>query len=111
MTQRIIIPLHEEEVAPRFDLSTEVLTVECGDDGQILKEKILILPGPSAERLCHLALTEKAHLIICGGIDQEVFDYLIWKRVQVIDDVIGPGALVLQRYLKGHLKAGDIVRP
>lgn len=109
MTQRIFIPLHREEVAPRFDLATEVLHAEFSDDGAIVKEKLLILPGPSAERLCHMVMTEHIHTLICGGIDQEVYDYLVWKRIRVIDDVIGPGALMLRRYLKGHLKAGDIV--
>lgn len=109
MTQRIFIPLHHEEVAPRFDLATEVLKAECSDAGDILKEKVLILPGPSAERLCHMAVTEQTHTVICGGIDQEVYDYLTWKRVVVIDDVIGPGALVLRRFLAGRLKAGDVV--
>lgn len=107
--QRIFIPLHKQEVAPRFDLSTEVLNAQCGDDGNLIEEKILILPGPSAQRLCHMIVTEHIHTIICGGIDQEVYDYLIWKNVVVIDDVIGTAALVLRRFLKGRLKAGDIV--
>jgi hypothetical protein len=111
MTQRILIPLHDQEVAPRFDLATEVLLAEHGVEGQPAKEKILILPGPSAERLCHLALTEQVHVVICGGIEQEVYDYLIWKHIQVIDDVIGPGSAVLKGYLDGHLKSGDIVWP
>lgn len=109
MTHRIFIPLHREEVAPRFDLATEVLHAEADDDGAILKEKLLILPGPSAERLCHMMMTEHIHTVICGGIDQEVYDYLVWKRIRVIDDVIGPGALVLRRYLAGRLNAGDIL--
>lgn len=109
MTHRIFIPLHQEEVAPRFDLSTEVLSAEAGDNGVILKEKVLILPGPSVERLCHMVITERIHTVICGGIDQEVYDYLIWKSVAVIDDVIGPGALALRYFLEGRLKAGDIV--
>lgn len=109
MTHRIFIPLHQEEVAPRFDLATEVLSAEAGDDGRILKEKVLILPGPSVERLCHMVITEQIRTVICGGIDQEVYDYLIWKRVAVIDDVIGPGTTVLRRFLAGRLKPGDVV--
>lgn len=109
MTHRIFIPLHQEEVAPRFDLSTEVLKAECGEDGLILNEKVLILPGPSAERICHMVMTEQARTVICGGIDQEVYDYLIWKSVNVIDNVIGPGALVLRSFLSGRLQAGNVV--
>ncbi len=109
MTYRIFIPLYQEEVSPRFDLSTEVLHAECDDNGSILKEKLLILPGPSAERLCHMVMTEHIQTVICGGIDQELYDFLLWKGVQVIDDVIGPGALVLRRYVAGGLKSGDVV--
>lgn len=109
MSNRIFIPLFQEEVAPRFDLATEVLHAESDDDGAIVKEKLLILPGPSAERLCHMVMTEHIDTIICGGIDQEVYDYLLWKRISVIDDVIGPGSLVLQRHLAGRLNAGDVV--
>lgn len=111
MTHRIFIPLFQEEVSPRFDLSTEVLHAESGEDGAILKEKLLILPGPSAERLCHMIITEHVHTVICGGIDQELYDFLLWKRIRVIDDVVGPGTLVLRRYLAGRLAAGDVVTP
>lgn len=109
MNRKIFIPLHEEEVAPRFDLCTEVLMAECDPDGGILQEKILILPGPSSERLCHMVMTEHVQTVICGGIDQEVYDYLTWKRIEVIDDVIGPATAVLRSYAAGALKAGDIV--
>jgi len=109
MTTKVMIPLHKDEVAPRFDLSTEVLMAWCSDEGNVEQEKLLILPGPSAERICHMAITEHVQVIICGGIDQEVFDYLTWKKVDVIDDVIGRAATVLRRYLSGRLQRGDIV--
>lgn len=109
MTRKICIPLFEEEVAPRFDLSTEVLIAELDTDGRIAQEKVLILPGPSAERLCHLVLAEHVHTVICGGIEEEVFDYLTWKRVEVLDDVIGLGSVVLRRHAAGRLKSGEIV--
>ena len=109
MTLRICIPVHKQEVAPRFDLAAEVLNAEYSDSGKLLKEQILILPGPSSERLCHMILTEHIETTICGGIDQEVYDYLVWKNVAVIDDVVGPANLVLRRFLEGTLKVGDIV--
>lgn len=109
MTHKVFIPLHEEEVAPRFDLAAEVLMVECDAQGRVVQEKVLILPGPSAERLCHMVMTEQVRTVICGGIDQEVYDYLTWKRIVVIDNVIGFSTLVLRRYAAGQLKSGDIV--
>jgi predicted Fe-Mo cluster-binding NifX family protein len=109
MNRKIFIPLHEEEVAPRFDLSTEVLIAECDPDGRILQEKVLILPGPSAERLSHMIVTEHIRTVICGGIDQEIYDYLTWKRIEVIDNVIGPAAPVLRRCAAGNLNSGDVL--
>ncbi len=109
MIRKVLIPLSEEEVAPRFDLAAEVLLVELEADGRILQEKVLILPEPSAERLCHMVMTERAHTVICGGIEEEVFDYLTWKGITVIDDVIGLASVVLRRHATGGLKSGEIV--
>jgi predicted Fe-Mo cluster-binding NifX family protein len=111
MIRKIFIPLSEEEVAPRFDLAAEVLMAELEEGGRILQEKLLILPEPSAERLCHMVITEHAHTVICGGIEAEVFDYLTWKGIAVIDDVIGKAPDVLRRLAQGRLKPGEIVSP
>jgi len=109
MIRKVLIPLSEEEVAPRFDLAAEVLLAELEEDGRIVQEKVLILPEPSAERLCHMVMTERAHTVICGGIEEEVFDYLTWKGIAVIDDVIGLASVVLRRWADGRLKSGDRV--
>jgi len=109
MIRKVLIPLSEEEVAPRFDLAAEVLLAELEEDGRILQEKVLILPEPSAERLCHMVMTERAQTVICGGIEEEVFDYLTWKGIAVIDNVIGLGTLALLRHAAGRLKPGEIV--
>ena len=110
MKYKILIPLHNEEVAPRFDLATEVLLVETGADGGIEQEKVLIMPGPSAEGLCQLVITEEVNVVICGGVEEEFYDYLSWKRVRVIDAVIGPCRSVLNRFLQNRLQPGDIIR-
>ncbi len=108
MKIKVLIPLFDEEVAPRFDLATEVLMAEYTDSG-FLQEKVLILPGPSAERLCQLIITEGTQVVICGGIEQEFYDYLTWKRVRIIDNVIGSGRQLLERYFQGRLAPGDII--
>jgi hypothetical protein len=110
MKQKVCIPLFDEEVAPRFDLATEVLLAELGLKGRVTQEKVLILPGPSSERLCHLILSESAGSVVCGGIDQEIHDYLCWKQINVIDNVIGPSRAVLKRFALGRLNPGDILR-
>ena len=109
MIRKVLIPLHDGEVAPRFDLSTEVLVVAYTPQGKIEQEKVLILPGPSSERICHMAMTEQANTILCGGIEQEVYEYLTWKKIEVIDDLVGVAVNVLKRFLAGHLRSGEVV--
>ena len=107
--RKLLIPLYGGEVAPRFDLSTEILVVACTPRGNVEQEKVLILPGPSSERICQMAMTEQVNTILCGGIEQEVYEYLTWKKIEVIDNLIGIAADVLQRYLAGHLRSGEVV--
>ena len=109
MNIKIFIPLFGEEVAPRFDLATEVLLAECAEDGTISSERLLMLPNPSAERLCHMILSESVDTVICGGIEQEFYDYLTWKQVKVVDNIIGASRSAIERFAKGRLEPGDIL--
>ena len=108
--RKILIPLQDDYVAPRFDLAAEVCIWTLDGKGAVTGEKELILPQPTARPLCHLILTESVDVVICGGIEDEYFDYLTWKKIQVIDAVIGPGRRVLDRYVRGNLASGDVVR-
>lgn len=108
MAHKVLIPLYKDEVAPRFDLSAEVLIV-LYDNGGRTGENIIVLQQPSPEDLCHMILKEKIDLVICGGIEEEYYQYLNWKNVRVIDDVIGEKDAVLAGYEKGGLERGDIL--
>lgn len=109
MVKRVLISLYGNDVAPRFDLATEVLIAAVGEDGKVVEEKILVLPQASAEKLCHMVLTEDVQAVICGAIEEEYHQYLTWKRVQVFDSVIGSAEAVLNRFRRGMLKPGDIL--
>ncbi len=89
MRKKIIIPLFGNEVAPRFDLATEVLVISLELQSGEREEKTMVLPQASSEQLCHLALTEGAQVVICGGIEEEYFRYLVWKKIQVFDSMMG----------------------
>ena len=107
MPKRILIPLYGDEVAPRFDLATEV--VIAGPDNDSGKARIVLLTHASAEQLCHLILTEKVDTVLCNGIEEEYYQYLTWKKVRVIDAVIGTWQGVLERFKRHQLKSGDII--
>jgi predicted Fe-Mo cluster-binding NifX family protein len=47
--------------------------------------------------------------VICGGIEEEHYHYLRWKRCDVLDAVAGAVEAVLARFLAGGLKSGDML--
>jgi hypothetical protein len=103
------VTLHENDVAPRFDLATEVFILAAGQHRANAKGKTLVLGQPSAEELCQLILDESVEVVICGGIEGEFYDYLTWKQVAVVDSVSGPWERALDAYRRGTLKPGDIL--
>lgn len=106
MDKKILIPLFNDEVAPRFDLATDVLLVRIRSNGDY-DERIIVLPQASAEDLCALATSDKTDIVICGGIDDEHYQYLIWKGIKVLDSVIGPIKEVIDAHKKQLLKTGS----
>jgi len=109
MQKKVLIPLYGNDVAPRFDLATEVLISTGGQTREDREEKIVVLSQASAEQLCHLVLAEGVDAVICSGIQEEYYQYLTWKRVQVFDSVIGSWESVLERFCQGKLQSGNIL--
>lgn len=106
---KILITIRDNDIAPRFDLATEVLIVETGVK-EASKPRNILLPGPSADELCSLIIKEGISLVICGGIEEAHFQYLVWKKITVIDKVIGTAAEALPLAKAGELKPGAILR-
>ncbi|GAB6057434.1 NifB/NifX family molybdenum-iron cluster-binding protein [Desulfonatronum parangueonense] len=102
----VLVVVHEGEVAPRFDHVLEAVLATEDEDAK----HNLIMPQSSAEELCHLILKENVQEVVCGGIEDEYYQYLTWKKVKVLDNVIGPVDWALQRWKSGDLQAGDIHR-
>ena len=107
---KLLITLRDSDIAPRFDLATEVLIVEFDGNKAAAKPRNILLPGPSADELCSLIIKEGVSLVICGGIEEAHYQYLVWKKIRVIDKVIGPAALALPLAQTGTLKSGAILR-
>ena len=107
--KKILVTLVEDDVAPRFDLTTEILTAMIPPDGQIEEERTMVLPHASAEDLCRLILSEGVQAVICGGIEEEFYEYLTWKKVQVLDSIIGPWSTALREMQLGRLKTGAVL--
>jgi predicted Fe-Mo cluster-binding NifX family protein len=106
---KIMISTRGDFVSPRFDLSSEVIIATCYDYQLMEEPRSLILADISAEVLCDLALKENVAVIVCGGIEEEHYQFLIWKKITVIDAVIGPYADALKLVLNNKLKSGTIL--
>lgn len=107
---KVLIGLFGNEVSPRFDLSSEVLIAQVDEaKRKILDEKIVVLSQATAEMLCHMVLTESVQVVVCGGIEDEYYQYLTWKRVKVIDSIIGGAREAMKRLVQGKLQSADVL--
>lgn len=106
---KIMITIRGDFVSPRFDMSSEVLIATYYDKQLMEEPRSLLLSAVSAEILCDLALKEKIAMVVCGGIEEEHYQFLTWKKITVIDSVIGPHADVLQLAIDNALKPGIIL--
>jgi len=111
MGKKILVTLYRDEVAPRFDLCSEVLLVIVDATGHEVSRQDLVLAHSSPDDLCDLILDREVAAVITGGIEEEHYHYLRWKRVDVVDAVAGLAEDALMRYLRGELSSGDILFP
>ena len=109
MSKSILVTLYRNEVSPRFDLATEVLLVTVDADNREVRRQELVLAHASADDLCDLILDREVSVLITGGMEEEHYHYLRWKRIEVVDGVAGLAEEALARYLKGELSSGDIL--
>jgi predicted Fe-Mo cluster-binding NifX family protein len=106
---KILITINKDEVAPRFDLASEIQITET-KAGKITGEpRLILLTGSSGEDICALAIKENISLLICGGIEDAHYQYLKWKKIKVVDGVIGPYEQALLSAMKNDLKPGAIL--
>ncbi|MDC0336281.1 NifB/NifX family molybdenum-iron cluster-binding protein [Pseudodesulfovibrio sp.] len=108
--EKILIPLLDNDLAPRFDLASDVLVVsvtrETSAMGKI-EEKVVVLDAPSPEAMCRLAVAENVQTVICAGIEKEFLDFLEWKGIRVLDNICGPVDTILEAYLMGKIAPGQ----
>jgi len=109
VNKKILIPIAGDDVAPRFDLATEVLIITVSSkNNEIEEERTIVLPRASSEKLCHLILTENIQVVICGAIEDEFYQFLRWKQVTVFDTVIATWQDAFDGFLENRLVPGDI---
>jgi predicted Fe-Mo cluster-binding NifX family protein len=104
----VVITLWDQYVSPRFDLATEVLVATVAD-GKIEKTRTVIPATASADENCRLILAEQADVVVTGGIQRRYYEYLKWKKVEVLDSVMGPWEKALQRVARRELQPEDVL--
>ena len=108
-SMKILITIQANEVAPRFDQTSEILIAETKGEKITGNPRIILLPGNSGEDICSLATKENISLVICGGIEETHYQYLKWKKIKVVDRVIGPYEQALNFAIAHNLKPGLIL--
>jgi predicted Fe-Mo cluster-binding NifX family protein len=111
MAKKILVTLYRNEVAPRFDLASEVLLVTVDAENREVRRQELVLAHASADDLCDLILDREVAVLITGGMEEEHYHYLRWKRLDVLDGIAGLAEDALARYLRNELESGDILFP
>jgi len=106
---KVMIAIFRNDVAPRFDLTVEAVFVKLENGSMTGEPRELLLSEPSGDELCGLAVSEAADLVICGGIDEVHYEYLNWKKIRIIDGIIGPYQEALELLLQDRLTPNAIM--
>lgn len=110
-SRRVLLPLAGNDLAPRFDAALAVLLADLDETGDIQDPRTIVLPRASADELCEFLLAHNVTTVVANGIPEDHFHYLRWKRVEVVDDILGSAEEALRRLAAGALQAGDILYP
>ncbi len=109
MIHKLSIPVFQENIAPRFDMATEVFIILLSENMTLEEKKTIVMPRSSADELCHLMLSENITTLICGAIENECYQFLKWKKIDIFDSIIGTWSDAFDRWQKNILNPGDIL--
>ncbi len=106
---KTLITISGDDVSPRFDMTSELLIANIVNG--ILREepKTILLGKTSSEDLCSFIIMENISCVVCGAIEEKHYKYLLWKKVEVIDSIIGPHQEAILQLTKNNLIAGAIL--
>lgn len=106
---KLLMPIQGDFIAPRFDLATEVIIARFANGELKGKPRSIIRERPSDEGLCQMAVEEHITGLVCGGIEELHYNFLVWKQITVIDGVISDWNTAMEKAIHGTLKQGDIL--
>ncbi len=106
---KLMIPIQGDFVAPRFDLATEIILASFDSGGLTEDYKRIIMEKPSDEELCHMVVDLHISHVVCGGIEEMYYNFLVWKNVVVIDAVIGHWREAMKKVMDETLESRHIL--
>lgn len=95
-------------ISPRYNHSAELAMVII-NDGLILGKKVVALSIMEPAELTEFLDRLGVEAVICGGIKEECQQMLKKKNIRLTHNVIGNVDAVLERFIRGELRSGDIV--
>lgn len=104
-----MIPIQGDFVAPRFDQATEIFIARYENGSIQGKTRTIIMESPSDEGLCQMIVEEHITDMVCGGIEELHYNFLVWKKVNILDGIIGKWQVALEKTLNGTLKQREIL--
>lgn len=109
--RKLMLPIQGDFIAQRFDLATEIIIVRF-EDGRVVDEpRTIIMERPSDEELCQMVVESNITDVVCGGIEELHYNFLIWKKVKVIDGIIADWRTALGRAINDDLPPRTILQP
>lgn len=96
-------------VAPRYDLTQEFFIVTINKRKEIVERMVVGITEVEPLELAGEIQRLKVSALICGGVREDWRRTLKKNGILLIDNVIGKVEDVLNLYLKGELRRGDVV--
>jgi len=107
--RKLMMPVQGDFIAQRFDLATEIIIIRFEHGMTMGEPKTIIMEKPSDEELCQMVVETNITDIVCGGIEELHYNFLIWKKVKVIDGIIGDWRTALDLAINDQLNARTII--
>ncbi|OGP93058.1 MAG: hypothetical protein A2157_17160 [Deltaproteobacteria bacterium RBG_16_47_11] len=102
---KIAIPIFENRISPRFDLSPEMWFIEV-ERGKVVKQEKLSSATLNLPQRLEQIGSNGVDKVICGGIDGFSRNQLGSRGIDVVQDVIGDAEIVFDLFMRGRLRPG-----
>ena len=102
---KIAIPIFENRVSPRFDLSPKLWIIR-EENGEVVHQEKISLEGLTILQRIEKLNSNGISKLICGGIHDFSLNQLIEMGIEVFHNVMGEADTALKNFLKGELQSG-----